>query len=267
MVLVHKHNDSARETVTAGSQQQFWCLLICWWYDSRIWVTPAYCECSKQTRFSSSSSSSKHLYSSVTQAQRLPVCILKCGEGSSLRSRRSGTDPCWRWCCEGRTAGPQPLGSLWAPAERWARARAFAHRACRLSRGRWKAGDLVHFMYRIFSFFFFFFPTCLSRWLVKQRFRSLSMYLLQDSTARGLESTVIRETGPSCPTLCFFSSLSMYTPDISLPWVPPQMAMRDSGGKRTRSICWEKTFKSAGHLKSNSTSHQLGCGLIRSVCR
>lgn len=142
-------------TVTAGSQQQFWYLLICWWYDSRIWVTSAYCECSKQTSFSSSSSSSKHLYPSVTQAQSLPACILKCGEGSSLRSRRSGTDPCWRWCCEGRTAGPQPLGSLWAPAERWARAHAFARRACHLSRGRWKAGDLcTEYFLNIFVNFF-----------------------------------------------------------------------------------------------------------------
>lgn len=197
------------------------------------------------------------------QTPWLPVCALKSGERSSLWSTRSGTDPCWRWCCECRTAGPRPLGSLWAPAEHWARARAWSRRACRLSGRHWEAGDSVHFCHGLCPPFTsvllqFFFPTYLSMWLVKQRFRSLSTYLLQDSTARGLERTVIRETGPSCSICCFFSSLSMYTPDISFPWVPPQTATRDSGGKKTCSICWGG--ESAGQLKSNPGSHQVGWG-------
>lgn len=134
---------SARATVTAGSQQKLWRLVLVVW--SKDVGHSSLGERSKQNSFSGSFLPSKHRSPSVTQAQRLPACILKCGEGSSLRSRRSGTDPCWRWCCEGHTAGPQPLGSLWAPAERWAPVPAFARRACRLSRGRWKAGGSVHF--------------------------------------------------------------------------------------------------------------------------
>lgn len=82
------------------------------------------------------------------------------------------------------------------------------------------------------------FSTYLSKSFVKQRLRSVSTYLLQASTARGFDRTVVIEADPARSTFCFCISLTMYTPDCSFPWVPPQMATRDSGGKETCSICW-----------------------------
>lgn len=85
--------------------------------------------------------------------------------------------------------------------------------------------------------------TYLRRSSVKQRLRSLSVYLLQASTARGFDRTVVIETDPTFSTLCFCISLKMYTPVNSFPWVPPQMAKLDSGGKETHSICQHRGKK------------------------
>lgn len=90
-------------------------------------------------------------------------------------------------------------------------------------------------------FHFTFTTTHLNKSPVKQRLRSVSMYLLQASTARGLVRTWVMEADPIWFTLCFCISFTMYAPVSSFPWVPPQMATRDSGGKQTCSICWAET--------------------------
>lgn len=72
---------------------------------------------------------------------------------------------------------------------------------------------------------------------VKQRFRSVLMYLRHCCTAQGLDSTSITDSGFSSFCSSSFSSLSSsltkYTPDSSFPWVPPHTATRDNLGKHT----------------------------------
>lgn len=71
---------------------------------------------------------------------------------------------------------------------------------------------------------------------VKQRFRSVLMYLRHCCTAQGFDSTGITDSGfcsfPS-PFSSLSSSLTKYTPDSSFPWVPPHTATRDNLGKHT----------------------------------
>lgn len=151
-----------------------------------------------------------------------------------------------KWCCGYHRVDPRPLGFLWAPAERLALVLASARRVRSLLGGHWKPGEVSELSNRCFAVSFTrrsivvqlsFFSTYLNKASVKQRLISWSMYLLQASTARGFDRTVVIEADPARSTLRFCISLTMYTPDISFPWVPPQMATRDSGGKETRSIC------------------------------
>lgn len=153
------------------------------------------------------------------------------------------------WCCGYHRVDPRPLGFLWAPAERSAPVLASARRVRSLLWGHWKPGEVTELCKSCFQFdfvftrrsivvqlSFFFFSTYLNKAAVKQRLISWSMYLLQASTACGFDRTVVIEADPARSTFRFCMSLTMYTPDISFPWVPPQMATRDSGGKEMRSI-------------------------------
>lgn len=75
---------------------------------------------------------------------------------------------------------------------------------------------------------------------MKQRLRSMSTYLLQASTAGGLDRTAVTEADPTHSAPRRSISLTMYTPVHSFPCVPPQTATRDSGGEETDSICCEE---------------------------
>lgn len=75
---------------------------------------------------------------------------------------------------------------------------------------------------------------------VKQRFRSVLMYLRHCCVAHGFDSTSSTDRGfssssfSSLASFCTFSSsLTKYTPDSSFPWVPPHTATRDNLGKHT----------------------------------
>lgn len=73
---------------------------------------------------------------------------------------------------------------------------------------------------------------------VKQRLRSVSTYLRHCCMARGFDSTISTDRGSSSSfSITFFSafssSLTKYTPDSSLPCVPPHTATRGNLGKHT----------------------------------
>lgn len=94
---------------------------------------------------------------------------------------------------------------------------------------------------------------------VKQRFRSVSMYLRHCIMARGLDSTISTDIGPSTSSLsfcAFSSSLTKYTPDSSLPWVPPHTATRDNLGRLTTSST--SIWLQAGRGKSERKVYAAG---------
>lgn len=77
----------------------------------------------------------------------VPVCICKCAGWSSLKSRRWGTVPCWRLCCGGQWADPQPLYFLWAPAESSGLELASAHTLMNLLLRTCKPDGILHCHY------------------------------------------------------------------------------------------------------------------------
>lgn len=165
------------------------------------------------------------------------ICV---GRSSHGQSTRWGTGPCWLWCCGGRKQDPPPQDSLWDPAWRSVPGIWSTHKAACLIWAHWeieKPSEHSSSWSELLNIAFSAPPYLRAAW-VKQRFRSVWTYLRHCCVAQGLDSTVNTDTAfSSSSSITFFSafssSLTKYTPDSSLPWVPPHTATRGNLGKHT----------------------------------